>query len=69
VGDWHGKQWVVSQGLAAGDSVIVDGVVKVRPGAPVRMAEAVPDAPAKPGRSTAILSDASGSTGPEVRKQ
>jgi membrane fusion protein (multidrug efflux system) len=69
VGDWYGKQWVVSQGLNAGDSVIVDGVVKVRPGAPVRMAQAVPDAPVKPGSSTAILSDASGSAAPEVRKQ
>jgi membrane fusion protein (multidrug efflux system) len=63
VGDWHGKQWVVSEGLEAGDSVIVDGVVRVRPGAPVRMAQAVPDAPRKPGASTAILSDASRAVG------
>lgn len=63
VGDWHGKQWVVQEGLDAGEAVIVDGVVKVRPGAPVRMAQAVPDAPNKPGTSNAILSDASGSVG------
>ena len=36
VGDWHDKQWIISQGLEEGDSVIVDGVVKVRPGSPVK---------------------------------
>jgi membrane fusion protein (multidrug efflux system) len=35
VGDWLGKDWVVESGLAAGDRVIVDGAVKVQPGAPV----------------------------------
>ena len=38
VGDWHTNQWVISEGLHAGDSVIVDGTVKVRPGAPVTVA-------------------------------
>ncbi|MCX5656559.1 MAG: efflux RND transporter periplasmic adaptor subunit [Planctomycetota bacterium] len=31
-----GDQWLVSSGLAAGDRVIVEGMQKVRPGAPVR---------------------------------
>ena len=44
VGDWIGDQWVVESGLAAGDRVVVDGTVKVRPGAPVRIA--APPAPA-----------------------
>ena len=30
-----GNKWLVTEGLAAGDKVIVDGVQKVRPGAPV----------------------------------
>lgn len=35
VGDWLGDDWIVESGLAAGDRVIVDGAVKVAPGAPV----------------------------------
>ncbi len=36
VGDWTDEQWVINQGLAAGDKVIVDGVLKIGPGAPVK---------------------------------
>jgi membrane fusion protein (multidrug efflux system) len=32
---WKGNQWVVTKGLNAGDKVIVDNLVKLRPGAPV----------------------------------
>jgi membrane fusion protein (multidrug efflux system) len=35
--------WVIEQGLRAGDKVIVDGIIRVRPGAAVK---AVPAAPA-----------------------
>ncbi len=35
VGSWQGDQWVVTKGLNQGDKVIVDNLVKVRPGAPV----------------------------------
>lgn len=38
VGAWVGEAWIVESGLAAGDRVIVDGTVKVRPGAPVQIA-------------------------------
>ena len=31
-----GTEWIVSNGLKAGDKVIVDGLQKVRPGAPVK---------------------------------
>jgi len=34
-GDWVGSDWAITSGLAAGDSVIVDNLLKVRPGAPV----------------------------------
>jgi len=34
-GDWFGKDWVVLGGLKAGDKVIVDNLMKLRPGAPV----------------------------------
>jgi len=39
VGDWAGEQWVITEGLQAGDRVIVDGVVKARPGTPVTIAQ------------------------------
>lgn len=35
VGPWHGKDWVILGGLQAGDQVIVDNLMKLRPGAPV----------------------------------
>lgn len=34
-GDWFGKDWVILGGLQAGDRVIVDNLIKLRPGAPV----------------------------------
>lgn len=35
LGDWQGKDWVVTGGLQAGERVIVDNLIKLRPGAPV----------------------------------
>jgi len=35
-----GDKWVVTEGLAAGDRVIVEGLQKVKPGAPVKAEEA-----------------------------
>ncbi len=48
VGDWTDEQWVINQGLAAGDKVIVDGVLKIGPGAPVK-AELLDQANSKAG--------------------
>ncbi|NTV10784.1 MAG: efflux RND transporter periplasmic adaptor subunit [Zoogloea sp.] len=39
-GNWSGNNWVILSGLKAGDKVIVDNLMKLRPGAPV-----VPHAP------------------------
>lgn len=50
VGEWSGKDWVVTSGLKAGDKVIVDGLMKVFPGAPVQVGDPgqpPPGAPAK----------------------
>lgn len=47
VGRTQGSNWVVLDGLKAGDKVIVEGLQKIRPGAPVRIA-ATPDAQAAP---------------------
>jgi len=42
-GDWVGEDWIILGGLAAGDRVIVDNLLKLRPGALVS-----PQAAAKP---------------------
>ena len=34
-GDWIGSDWVILSGLSAGDKVIVDNLLKIRPGVPV----------------------------------
>lgn len=39
-GGWIGKDWVVLDGLKAGDSVIVDNLVRLRPGTPVDVKKA-----------------------------
>jgi membrane fusion protein (multidrug efflux system) len=38
VGDWQGDDWIIQKGLQAGDKVILDGLLKIAPGAPVRIA-------------------------------
>ncbi len=50
VGDWQGKDWIILDGLKAGEKVIVDNLIKIRPGAPVNPHPAgqPPQAPAKP---------------------
>lgn len=37
VGDWVGQDWVIKQGLKAGDRVIIDGFMKLAPGMPVKV--------------------------------
>ena len=36
----RGDKWLITDGLAAGDKVIVDGLQKIRPGAAVKPQEA-----------------------------
>ncbi|PKO87958.1 MAG: efflux transporter periplasmic adaptor subunit [Betaproteobacteria bacterium HGW-Betaproteobacteria-12] len=49
VAEWLGRNWVVTGGLQAGDRIIIDNLMKLRPGAPVApKAPAVPGAPATP---------------------
>ena len=50
VGPWQGRDWVIYDGLQAGDQVIVDNLIKLRPGAPV--APHPPQAPQVPGAAT-----------------
>ena len=45
VGDWYGDQWIINSGLEAGDRVVVDGAVRLQPGAPVQIKPAAAPAP------------------------
>ncbi|MEZ0316727.1 MAG: efflux transporter periplasmic adaptor subunit, partial [Methylophilaceae bacterium] len=53
-GGWVGKDWIVLSGLNAGDKVIVDNIIKLRPGATVspHAPGEMPAAPAAPGASS-----------------
>jgi membrane fusion protein (multidrug efflux system) len=44
VGSWAGDAWIVTSGLKGGEKVITDGVMKIGPGAPVKVAQAKPAA-------------------------
>jgi membrane fusion protein (multidrug efflux system) len=37
VGDWVGEDWIITQGLKAGEQVVVDGFQRLAPGAPVKV--------------------------------
>lgn len=38
-GEWEGDAWIITSGLKGGERVIIDGVMKLGPGAPVKIAE------------------------------
>src|SRR5712692_6026993 len=48
VGDWAGDAWVINNGIKPGDRVIVEGLMRLGPGAPVRIAEAKPEPKPQP---------------------
>jgi membrane fusion protein (multidrug efflux system) len=37
LGPWDGDDWFITRGLSAGDTVVTDGVIKLAPGAPVKI--------------------------------
>jgi membrane fusion protein (multidrug efflux system) len=37
VGEWAGDGWIIESGLNSGDKVVLDGVMKIGPGAPVQV--------------------------------
>lgn len=46
VGEWVGSDWIVTGGLKPGERVIIDGVMRIGPGAPVKVADAAAQKPA-----------------------
>ncbi|WP_422823095.1 efflux RND transporter periplasmic adaptor subunit [Variovorax ureilyticus] len=51
VGDWMGDQWLVTAGLKDGERVVVDGFMRLAPGAPVKVKDVPPD-PLPEGKAT-----------------
>lgn len=49
--DWKGNQWLIDSGLNAGDRVVVNGVMTIGPGAPVK---AVPWVPASASHTESV---------------
>ena len=47
-GDWIGSDWAITSGLKTGDRVIVDNLLKIRPGVPVVEAPAAAPTAATP---------------------
>ncbi len=47
VGEWAGSDWIVTDGLKPGERVIVDGVMRIGPGAPVKVAAPAAADPSK----------------------
>ena len=44
VGEWSGDAWIITGGLKGGERVITDGLMKLGPGAPVKISQAKPEA-------------------------
>ena len=59
VGAWHGSDWIIDRGLGAGETVVVEGIQRLRQGAPVTPspwtppAAAAGSAPARPAAAPA----------------
>lgn len=66
-GPWQGRDWVIRSGLAAGDRIIVDNLLKLRPGAPVQPAPAA-SAGGPPGAPPAAGSAAASAPAPAASK-
>jgi membrane fusion protein, multidrug efflux system len=47
---WQGNQWLIEEGLRAGERVVVDGLQRIAPGAPVKPVPAADTGPASVGK-------------------
>ncbi|SAL49658.1 efflux RND transporter periplasmic adaptor subunit [Caballeronia humi] len=46
VGEWHGDDWFINQGLQPGERIVVDGAIRVVADTPLKITDAPPAAPA-----------------------
>ncbi|MET0217445.1 MAG: efflux RND transporter periplasmic adaptor subunit [Burkholderiales bacterium] len=58
VGEWHGKDWFISQGLQPGEQVVVDGAIRLAQGAEVKIVQAPTPAPGADAQADATAPDA-----------
>lgn len=58
VGPWQGENWFINAGLAAGDIVVVNGMMRLSPGAPVKIVSAAAEMPTDKSKSSSA--DSSG---------
>jgi membrane fusion protein (multidrug efflux system) len=58
VGPWQDENWFINAGLATGDIVVVDGMMRLSPGAPVKIVSAAAKTPTDKSKSTSA--DSSG---------
>jgi membrane fusion protein, multidrug efflux system len=49
VGDWHGDDWFITEGLQAGEQVVVDGGLTLQPGVAVTAKPLAAEKPAASG--------------------
>ncbi|SDI82498.1 membrane fusion protein, multidrug efflux system [Paraburkholderia steynii] len=61
VGDWHGDDWFVNEGLKAGERVVVDGAIRVSSDAHIKVVSAAPGTPATPASAPPAASAAAAS--------
>ncbi|MGH7233134.1 MAG: efflux RND transporter periplasmic adaptor subunit [Nitrospiraceae bacterium] len=54
---WQGNQWLIEKGLNLGERVVVDGLQKVVPGAPVQPVPYTPNESATASRPTEMMTD------------
>lgn len=66
VGEWSGTDWIIESGLKPGDKVIVDGLVKVYPGAVVQVGD--PNSPPPGAGAPGKAPDKAGEARPAEKK-
>ncbi len=54
-GPWIGRDWVINDGLKSGEEVIVDNLIKLRPGAVVRVEAPIPIPAVSPAPASAAI--------------
>ncbi|WAC06209.1 MAG: efflux RND transporter periplasmic adaptor subunit [Thermodesulfobacteriota bacterium] len=67
VGDWMGNNWFINEGLIAGDQVVVDGGLTLRPGDPVTVKSQMSTVESAPG--SAVLKADAGKTEPTMSQK
>jgi membrane fusion protein (multidrug efflux system) len=68
VGEWVGTDWIIASGLNPGDKVIVDGLVKVFPGAPVQIGDPNAPPPGAPGKGPSPKAEAAKPPSADTKK-